>query len=57
MLHTLPILLLVALLAYLILRQRQYIHELYNIIHDLERRIDEIEKLFLTHKHDKISND
>lgn len=52
MLHTLPILLLVVLLAYLILRQRQYLHELYNIVHDLERRLDELEKIILTH--DKI---
>lgn len=55
MLHTLPILLLVVLLAYLILRQRQYLHELYNIVHDLERKVDCLEKELI--KHDKISVD
>lgn len=53
MLHTLPILLLVVLLAYLILRQRQYLHELYNIVHDLEQKVNCLEKELI--KNDKVS--
>ena len=52
MLHTLPILLLVVLLAYLILIQRQYLHELYNIVHDLEKKVNCLEKELISHKHD-----
>lgn len=50
MLHTLPILLLVVLLAYLVLRLRQYLHELYNIVHGLEKRIDKLEKMSIKYK-------